>query len=600
MGNKITRRRPVIDERYTRPQGLYPHRDVDQRKLRRLILESKLAPCFPGAEEPATDLEECPICFLHYPSLNRSKCCTKGICTECFLQMKSPHVARPTQCPFCKTPNYAVEYRGAKTLEEKGMEQAEEQKVIEAKIRMRQQELQDDDEREQRRQEDIRAGRIAVQPPRAQAITNHQIANAPVDEIDGLNWRSGWGSADRQSQALTSSAPLERTASAIDPYSLWVDESYRRPGGFEAAAPSQQIAASVVSNPVPPTHQQPTETGFPIPQAPPGAIRGRHNREDEFDLDLEDIMVMEAIWLSIQEQGAHHRFADGEATRSLPNRPSGQLTEISLGSDSDGDTAILPPPPPPAPQVESWDQHSGRQGTTAGGLAGAIAALAERQAVGAPAPASQATSVNPLPPYTVENRSVGHVSDVDVDASESAGSDDPVSLSTGRRQSSVEGRQRGEGAPAELVVSVSGREDDAENSSGASEKLANWVSSTQKEYKGSSTWLGDQSSEQVEVGTSFSSSVPSASELPWEAPEDARNGESSGGANNDKVLVPDSFEEQMMLAMALSLADAQARGRAGRSGPLPRSTAHVADIQARMPQGNSRSGPLPRPTYIGH
>lgn len=64
MGNKITRRRPVIDERYTRPQGLYPHRDVDQRKLRRLILESKLAPCFPGAEDPATDLEECPICFL--------------------------------------------------------------------------------------------------------------------------------------------------------------------------------------------------------------------------------------------------------------------------------------------------------------------------------------------------------------------------------------------------------------------------------------------------------------------------------------------------------------------------------------------------------
>lgn len=24
------------------------------------------------------------------------------------------------------------------------------------------------------------------------------------------------------------------------------------------------------------------------------------NREDEFDLDLEDIMIMEAIWLSIQ------------------------------------------------------------------------------------------------------------------------------------------------------------------------------------------------------------------------------------------------------------------------------------------------------------
>lgn len=73
MGNKITRRRPTIDERYTRPQGLYPHRDVDQRKLRRLILDSKLAPCFPGGEDPAADSEECPICFLVH--LNTSSYC---------------------------------------------------------------------------------------------------------------------------------------------------------------------------------------------------------------------------------------------------------------------------------------------------------------------------------------------------------------------------------------------------------------------------------------------------------------------------------------------------------------------------------------------
>ncbi len=64
MGNKITRRRPAIDDRHTRPQGLYPSRDIDQRKLRRLILDSKLAPCYPGGEEPAVELEECPICFL--------------------------------------------------------------------------------------------------------------------------------------------------------------------------------------------------------------------------------------------------------------------------------------------------------------------------------------------------------------------------------------------------------------------------------------------------------------------------------------------------------------------------------------------------------
>ncbi|KAJ9672777.1 hypothetical protein PVL29_026128 [Vitis rotundifolia] len=123
MGNKLGRRRQVVEDKYTRPQGLYQHKDVDHKKLRKLILDSKLAPCYPGDEESTNDFEECPICFLFYPSLNRSRCCTKGICTECFLQMKNPNSTRPTQCPYCKTANYAVEYRGVKTKEEKGMEQ---------------------------------------------------------------------------------------------------------------------------------------------------------------------------------------------------------------------------------------------------------------------------------------------------------------------------------------------------------------------------------------------------------------------------------------------------------------------------------------------
>ncbi|XP_074555849.1 E3 ubiquitin-protein ligase DA2-like isoform X2 [Curcuma longa] len=153
MGNKIGRKRQVVDEQYTRPQGLYQHRDIDQKKLRKLILESKLAPCYPWCDEYALDLEECPICFLYYPSLNRSRCCMKEICTECFLQMTPPDVTRPTQCPFCKTSNYAVKYHGMKTKEEKGMEEVEEQKVIEAKIRIRQQEIQDEGKRLKKRQD---------------------------------------------------------------------------------------------------------------------------------------------------------------------------------------------------------------------------------------------------------------------------------------------------------------------------------------------------------------------------------------------------------------------------------------------------------------
>lgn len=69
MGNKLgARRRQVVDDKYTRPQGLYQHKDVDHKKLRKLILDSKLAPCYPGHDDATVtsnfDLEECPICFL--------------------------------------------------------------------------------------------------------------------------------------------------------------------------------------------------------------------------------------------------------------------------------------------------------------------------------------------------------------------------------------------------------------------------------------------------------------------------------------------------------------------------------------------------------
>lgn len=38
MGNKLVgRRRQVVEEKYTKPQGLYVNRDVDIKKLRKLI-----------------------------------------------------------------------------------------------------------------------------------------------------------------------------------------------------------------------------------------------------------------------------------------------------------------------------------------------------------------------------------------------------------------------------------------------------------------------------------------------------------------------------------------------------------------------------------
>ncbi|TKY49305.1 SIP5 protein [Spatholobus suberectus] len=415
MGNKLGRRRQVVDEKYTRPQGLYNHKDVDHKKLRKLILELKLAPCYPGDEESALDREECPICFLYYPSLNRSRCCTKSICTECFLQMKVPNSTRPTQCPFCKMENYAVEYRGVKSKEEKGLEQIEEQRVIEAKIRMRQQELQDEEERMHRRLE--------------MSSSNVNVAVADA----------------------------EYSSNAVSASSISVVEH------DEIVSSQESCATSVVR---------------------PNATT-RTNRDDEFDVDLEDIMVMEAIWLSIQENGRQRNLSFADAT-------SGHYV-----TDGRYVSSVMGPP-------------TGSSSSPSGGLACAIAALAERQQMAGESSVSftdeNMSSFNTLPGsrrfYNRLDRDT--VSYPPTDNLNEEPPDDTVAMT----------RSRGE-------------------------------------------WDTDHGTQLTETAASYTNSV---------AAED--RGELSSLPQSDDIdrslqsatepIIPESFEEQMMLAMAVSLAEARA------------------------------------------
>ncbi|KAF3319714.1 Protein SIP5 [Carex littledalei] len=252
MGNTACGSRRQVDERYTRPQGLYPHGSIDEKKLRKLILDFKLAPCYPGEDELAADLEECPICFLYYPSLNRSKCCAQSICTECFLQVKPHQTTRHVLCPFCKTTSYTVEYRGFKTRDEKRKDQIEEQKVIEAQIRLRQQEILDENERLQKRKNAATSSVIAV----------------PTEE----QFRDLCG--------VPSSLP--RRAESSDGYlsscSVSLSSSNTRPS--------------------------------PTTQA----------RNGDYNLDLEEVMLMEAMWLSLQEQES--RANDNNASLTFEMTPS--------------------------------------------------------------------------------------------------------------------------------------------------------------------------------------------------------------------------------------------------------------------------------------
>ncbi|XP_076934767.1 E3 ubiquitin-protein ligase DA2-like isoform X1 [Bidens hawaiensis] len=395
MGNKLGRRRQVVDEKYTRPQGLYQHKDVDHKKLRKLILDSKLAPCYPGDDDCSCDLEECPICFLYYPSLNRSRCCTKGICTECFLQMKTPNSTRPTQCPFCKTLNYAVEYRGVKSKEEKGREQIEEQRVIEAKIRMRQQEIQDEEERMVKRQEMSSSSRV-IDPSDVECFSR---------------------------AAATSSSESEDIDSVPDP--------------------------SIV------THS---------------------NRDDEFDLDPENIMLMEAIWLSFQENNKHKQ------KQKYHNPNYGDSAQLAKYATEVHVLASM------APQASS----SASSSSPSGGLACAIAALAEHQQAGGESTNYYNDTVNPST-YNLHH--------------------DHTQTQLLSLDSSEESAETGYGYDNNLTT-VNDDDDDDDNDN-------------DDDYVN-----GGQYGQQYEV-------------------ENCYVGTGS--------IVPESFEEQMMLAMAVSLKEAQGR-----------------------------------------
>ncbi|KAL1299871.1 hypothetical protein HN51_044423 [Arachis hypogaea] len=412
MGNKLGRRRQVVDEKFTRPQGLYNHKDVDHKKLRKLILESKLAPCYPGDEETALDREECPICFLYYPSLNRSRCCTKSICTECFLQMKVPNSTRPTQCPFCKTANYAVEYRGVKSKEEKGLEQIEEQRVIEAKIRMRQQELQDEEERLHKRLE-----------------TGSANVNVAVADVE-----------------YSTNAAAASSVSVVE---------------HEEIVSSQDSCATSMFRPPPPTV--------------------RTNRDDEFDVDLEDIMVMEAIWLSIQEKGKQRNL-------SFPDVTSGQYVAD------------------PHYALPVMDLQTGSSSSPSGGLACAIAALAERQQV-----TGDSSTIS-----TSENTS--------------------FNTQGSRRYYNRIGRDMVSYTPTDNLNEV--------------------PTNDTVMTRGHGEWDIVHGQEVAQTSTSYASSAAAEDGDEISLPQ---SGDIDGGLQSTtNPIVPESFEEQMMLAMAVSLAEAQA------------------------------------------
>mmetsp|Transcript_39534 Transcript_39534/g.47524 ORF Transcript_39534/g.47524 Transcript_39534/m.47524 type:complete len:621 (-) Transcript_39534:135-1997(-) len=136
--------RTELDKR-CKPSGLYPSCSWDSKTIRRLIGDGKLASRSRGTDSRSLPQNmECPICFLFYSQINMTKCCSAGICSECYLQIQSPggkssmnkSISSQEEeglCPFCNKGPLEVCLK-QKELSEK--EDKGEQRSIENKIKV--------------------------------------------------------------------------------------------------------------------------------------------------------------------------------------------------------------------------------------------------------------------------------------------------------------------------------------------------------------------------------------------------------------------------------------------------------------------------------
>eukprot|EP00871_Galdieria_phlegrea_P001763 jgi/Galph1/2588/GphlegSOOS_G1241.1 len=82
-----------------------------------LIRRKVLAPMESGADESSLEsAEDCPICFAFYNLVNYTACCSKPICTKCFVVMRiSRRRGQPSVCPFCNMIPLEIVFYGENT-----------------------------------------------------------------------------------------------------------------------------------------------------------------------------------------------------------------------------------------------------------------------------------------------------------------------------------------------------------------------------------------------------------------------------------------------------------------------------------------------------
>ncbi|KAI6856129.1 hypothetical protein KC323_g8024 [Hortaea werneckii] len=258
------------------------------------------------------EASECPICFLYYPPyLNQTRCCDQPICSECFVQIRRPDphppeheqpgeqrppedeaeqlVSEVAACPFCVTPEFGVTYEAPPFR--RGLGYANQQHPLK------------DLNSAMSSSSSLQSG---AGRRRAQSLSATSPQVITTDKV-----RPDWAKklADARAHAMRRSA----AATALHNAAYMMNDGQSR-GGLSAFSRRRRTLFS----------DSPGASGSGTPQQQedggndmlPARSSSRRNRVD----DLEDLMMMEAIRLSLAAEEDRKRKDEKEARKEGKKR----------------------------------------------------------------------------------------------------------------------------------------------------------------------------------------------------------------------------------------------------------------------------------------
>lgn len=270
---------------------------------------------------------ECPICCLDYPPyLNMTRCCEQAICSECFVQIKRPDphppehtepdpnappvseeeqmaqaegllVSEVATCPFCKQPEFGITYTGPPFR--RGLTYNTPYGVTSARSS----------------QTSVASSSLSPGPGRRRGTS--LSANSP-EVITTDKIRPDW--ANKLATARAHAARRSAAASALHAAAyLMNDQGQRAHGG--PFGRRGMLRRSTLEHSDRPSDAQMSALSFLAERhssyaADPSAAgpRGGGSRRSRMD-DLEDMMMMEAIRLSLAAEEERRRKEEKEAKK---------------------------------------------------------------------------------------------------------------------------------------------------------------------------------------------------------------------------------------------------------------------------------------------